>query len=638
MKILADFKKIVQEIGPVRRAWFTTFGLSLDLLERYILPALVGVDPPTTPQEFETLQAKAFGEDTEPRLDLKVFYDIRTRPNDRVKRTSIPLYGVDFRTADLQVQEGRFKNGFFHPKVIYLEGEKGEVIGAGSANLSVDGWAKNRECFHFEKLVGQENRAEITHFFRRIHHWCGLKEDFKMPPVRRDEQSNQRWRFLSSIGKESFLDHLCGGRDPGPLVVWSPFLSKDLAGLAKILVKQHGVDWLAVVPDRHPQGKIRLSQESASLFLRDGNELRTDDSIDWNLRFSHAKIWMTRRNLAIGSWNLTGPATGYSKSKDKQNVEAGFVLFKKGHDLPAHLKVLEPREATQDADVLAKEQDQWMASMEPPKVPVSVKFDLSQRVWSWQLPPQGPWMDCQPALVLPVGDTGPLVVDLRESPISEHLVTDPGFLLRQRTVEVRHFEKGHWRSVPLWIVELHPEDRPINRFDTWDDLLAGLIAGRPESETRGVSSLLGTDESEALEFSIDGKHRGNESSNMVSYFRMFAAMKGARIQLVKADSEKALRRRISVYPGCLTEILDAGARQLDLRKDWSPVYRWFLIQELRLLLKSAQKRWKELTPGQEIPELFKELRKRLPPLPSLAGKDSSALRYLENAKKEAGYG
>jgi len=637
VKILTEFRKQIRNIGPIKRAWFTTFGLNLDLLERYILPALAGCDTPTTPQEFETLQAQIFGEDAESRLDLKVFYDIRTRPNDKVKRTSIPLYGVDFRTAILQADEARFKNGFFHPKVIYLEGENGEVIGAGSANLTLDGWARNRECFHFERLKGKENRAEVTQFFRRIHHWCGIKGDLDMPAVRRDEQSNQRWRFLSSVGSESFLKHLCAGRDPGPLVVWTPFLADDLAGLAKQIKQDHLIDFLQVVPDRHPQGKIRLSHESAKLFQAAGGELWNDVEFDWHTRCSHAKVWMTRRNLAIGSWNLTGPATGYSKFSGKQNVEAGFVFMDQGAKMPAHIIPFNSREVTQDSAVLEEEQEEWLASMEPPKVPVSVTFDWSAREWSWQIPSEGPWMEFQPGLVLPMGNQGTMTVDLRDRPDSKQVVSDPGFLLRQRTVEARHREDGNWHHVTVWIVELNPEDRPVSRFDSWEDLLAGLIAGRPESESRGVRSLLDDDEVEALELTSDGKRPSDGMVPMVSYFRMFAAMKGARILLSKADSSKALLRRISVYPGCLAEILEAGRRQLELRKDWSPVYRWFLTHELHLLLSAGETRWGNVAQGFPLPEVFEELRKRLPALPVLTGKDETVMRHLENAKKQAGY-
>lgn len=169
MKLLDALQEIVEGIGPVRKAWFTTFNLNIDLIESYIAPVLMGTDFPKAPDEFESLQQQLFPVDGEPPIDIRVFYDIRTPPRDKIKKTSIPLYGVDFRSPRLTQREKKlFREGFFHPKVIYLSGDGGEFIGTGSANLTIDGWGKNRECFTFQKLHGRSNRSDVYSFFKRI--------------------------------------------------------------------------------------------------------------------------------------------------------------------------------------------------------------------------------------------------------------------------------------------------------------------------------------------------------------------------------------------------------------------------------------------------------------------------------------
>lgn len=637
MKLLKTFRQQVKEIGPVRRAWFTTFGMNLELVEKYVLPALVGADVPVTLSDYEQVQAQAFpdDEDQEP-IDIRIFHDARAGAAEKVKSTSVSLFPVDFRIAPLQRNEEILRGGFFHPKVIYLEGDNGTVIGAGSANLTIGAWARNREVFEFRKLKGHDNRQEVTKFFKRVHAWCGLKDDFSMPPVPRDERNPQDWRFVASTGQESFLDLLTKGialkeRPSGTVTVWSPFLAEDLEGLAREMARKHDVERLAVVGDRHPAGRIRLSEEAARAFLEKGHSLLQEPDFDWVTCHSHAKAWVSRRHVAVGSWNLTGPATGLSRSK--RNVEAGFVLFGKGGD-PEGLSELDLSNSLRSAEELRQETEDWLQEMTPPPVPVSVLFDWRSRRWSWNLPELFRNRALSPQLFLPIGETEPMRIDLVEQGEGELQVASLSLLLRSRTVQSTYLDKGARRSWPVWIQELHPQERPIARFDRLDDLLAALIQGMPESGNGLVmQEELPENLTDPLQAGSDGE---NALEGKISAFRLFAALKQARRLLEAAENPTALRRRVQVYPGCVTEIVERVGERHREDAGVSPVLRWFAVQELRLLVRTAARRWKELASQDEVAPDFAAIRKRIPALPAL-GKDERLQDFLAYATGKAGY-
>jgi len=639
VKLLETLAAQVAKVGPLQRAWLTTFSLNLDLLEGYILPTLVGEERPRKASDFEMLQSQIYSAEGSRALDIKVFYDPHTGSLAQAKRTSVPIYPVDFRSANLLPREKPFRKGFFHPKVIYLQGERGAVIGAGSANLTIDGWSQNRECFHFEILKGRRNRLEVKKLFERMHIWCGLEAEFTWPTISRSENECRQWSFTTSLSEEKVLDLLVPKSRAENLTVWAPYLSMDLARLARTIEERFGVEKFHVVPDLHPDGKMRLSCEAGRDFLdaARGHALLKDEGSDWSQRFSHAKLFMTSEDIAIGSWNLTNPALGLSR--EKQNVEAGFVLFGRNIKLPRGLSHLSPEADGKDVATLANDERSFLA-MELPPVPVVVTFDWKSRSWSWVLP-DGPWLGMEPRLILPVRQGQFERVNLRMEPTGQRLIKGIQFFLRDRTVEVQHLENGTERSSSVWILESHPEERPSASFDGWESLIAGLIQGSPEMATEGLRSPYdGSEEGEKDNGKMDGSSKQGFSTHQgptVTYFRLFAAMNSAKLTLEQAKDPLQLRRRIALYPGCLREILETSASLVQEGKEGSTMFRWFLVQELRTLVRLAQRRWKMLANEEIPPYPFKELFDLIPALPPLDTGDVALLDDLQKVCVLEGY-
>lgn len=656
MKLLDSLQDVVNAIGPVRKAWFTTFSFNIDLIESYIAPVLVGADFPKSPSEYESLQQQLFPVDGQAPIDIRVFYDIRTSPRDRIKKTSISLHGVDFRSPNLtQREKGLLEEGFFHPKVIYLTGDRGEFIGAGSANLTIDGWGKNRECFTFQKLNGRSNRIEVYSFFRRIFAWCALDSQGQFPVVGRDERENRKWHFVSSLSSSSFLDHLSKGH-PDMLTVWTPYLSSDLAGLADEIQKRQGCfQNLAVVPDLIDGNKLRTTQEVLDSFLAankkenqrkflfDASGGKSSQS-DASQRFTHAKVWLTPNDVAIGSWNLTRSALGFHSSRN--NVEAGIVLVGEGGHPSTALKSLASGDVEGWSVQDAEDNAAALGELQLPPLTVTVTFDwIGNRSWSWMINSSrnsAVLAALNPMLILsmPKGDEQ---ISLARRPDGTMSVDDCGFMLKQRSVALRLLQGDQWITTPVWINELHPEERPATKFGSWEDLISSLIEGLPEQDPRGRDSIEldedvgGGDGGSGVGDPMPkpGEHRG------VSYFRMFAAMKGARLLLRDAKDPVDLRRRITTYPGCVREIVEASAEVMNGTEAWSPLYRWFLVHELNSLVRDAKKIWNKAVREQYSNPLakieFKSLTQKIPALPKIAGIDNKHAELFKYAMTEASY-
>ncbi|PLK23983.1 hypothetical protein C0V72_07215 [Porphyrobacter sp. TH134] len=218
MKLLHELKRKVTGMGPLRRAWFTTFNLDIEFFETFILPAVIGSESPRNRIEFEQLQQEL----TEKGTDVRVFCDPRFIDTNRIKRTCVPIHAI--RPDRLSERFG--ERSLFHPKVIYLEDDNGRrMIGAGSANLTLSGWGRNLEAFVFREVESLANYREIRTFFNGLWDAAGIEDDVgKLRARRKAAKSNEKWRFVHSLQDQSFAAQLLGGAEVSDIVVWSPYL------------------------------------------------------------------------------------------------------------------------------------------------------------------------------------------------------------------------------------------------------------------------------------------------------------------------------------------------------------------------------------------------------------------------------
>ncbi len=280
--ILYDkFVKLVsnKEYGKIKRAWFTTFVISPDFIERYILPPLLGLDNdlPKTPSQFESINAALSNKE----IDIRFFYDAKM-PIEGFKRTTVNFQGV-FNDS-----------GLFHPKVSLIEFEKCSFLIVGSANLTISGWGRNREAITIKEIGGRQAN-QVKGFF----------DQFSICKKRpRATKEVKTWDLIyKKLPKKLICDNKC-------LYVWSPYFSSELESLCKNEFPDYKVK---IIPDR-VNGKIRLKE------IPTNDDLSFyDDGHSGKEIMTHAKVWLTDKKICIGSHNFTSAAL-----KDN-NMEASII-------------------------------------------------------------------------------------------------------------------------------------------------------------------------------------------------------------------------------------------------------------------------------------------------------------------------
>ncbi|HDY4994696.1 TPA: hypothetical protein RQ548_005380, partial [Klebsiella pneumoniae] len=226
MKLLDVFKKQIADMGMLKRVWLTTFNLDISFVETWVLPAVLGMDPPVSRMDYEGLQ-RALNESG---IDFRIYCDPRMIAKEKPKRTSIAVYPVSVRKL-AQSEESYLdkERGLFHPKVFYLEDHYRKIIvGAGSANLTLSGWGRNQETVDFRCVASNAQYQQVKRFFTTIDNSLNDEEFF--PTRRKFLGDDPDWSFIHSLAGCTLLDALKNGGEIHTLSVWSPYLAEDLAG------------------------------------------------------------------------------------------------------------------------------------------------------------------------------------------------------------------------------------------------------------------------------------------------------------------------------------------------------------------------------------------------------------------------
>ncbi|WP_138984470.1 hypothetical protein, partial [Sphingobium yanoikuyae] len=389
MKLLEELKRSVTSMRPLRRAWFTTFNLDIEFLETFVLPATIGAEPPRNRIEFEQLQQELTDKGTE----FRVFCDPRFIDTNRIKRTCIPVHAI--RPDRLSRRFG--ERSLFHPKVIYLEDVDGRrMIGAGSANLSLSGWGRNLEAFTFREIKSLANYREVRQFFDALCDAADIPEHTKLVQRRGLSREPENWRFVHSFQAKPFAAQLLNGASEPDIVVWSPYLPRDLAGFIGKLQTSAAIDSLRVhlVPDRIQNKFLRTEwSEELGQIIQSGQLTFYESPVerDPRVELCHAKIWKIGKHLAVGSWNFTGPGCNNlcddkGEWSPENNVEAGLIIDDANDWRLAHGNRL--RLGADDcapAELLAEE------ALDPPDLPpfdLHVTFDWHAQTYAFS----GAWL------------------------------------------------------------------------------------------------------------------------------------------------------------------------------------------------------------------------------------------------------
>lgn len=646
MKLLSELQRQIAGMGALRHAWFTSFNTDIEFVESYVLPTTLGANTPRKRLEYEQLQQEL----TEKEVDFRVFCDPHFLETNRVKRTCIPVHGI----RPMRAQNNLFSQAsLFHPKVIYLEDRDGKrVIGSGSANLTLSGWGRNLEAFHFFEVTSYTNYKEIRQFFQQLCDAvdidCGLAERPKFTA------KQENWRFVHSYQKESFPVQLLAGSLNTDLAVWSPYLPRDLASFIDGLQAAAGVDGLRVhlVPDRIEGKYLRTSwSENLTQMTSDGRLTFHDNHVvrHPSTELCHAKLWKSHTKLAVGSWNFTGP--GSNSLRDNRgrwspdnNIEAGFIIDDQHSWSDICGRALDlgeddcasPEQLDQDALVV----------VQLPSFDLHISFDWHTQAYAFT----GKWLgeetqDGYLVLLPGVSHPVPLTWNTQRLPDQpDTLKVDDRVLLSDRVFKVNFEGKEVWRSL---ISEVNAGSRRAQSFDNLHDLLEALVQGDDaqslhelpfrgqwDTDTFPDDTLGAVSDPEVPQNSATPMHDG------ISYFRLFQSILAYQQKLTGLERLETLDHQVFSWPGCLLEL--ASKTQEELTKPGREVFNWLLAKEVHALCETAQARRsllilkaKEREPDYVAVPLdrWRELAFELPASPNGVSQD-----YMEFVRKQWAYG
>lgn len=634
------FRQQVRALGPLRRAWFTTFNLDIPFFETHVLPELLqgDVDPPANRMDYENMQLQF----AEGGIDLRVFCDLRMMEADQLKRTALPVHGVLPRRLGL---EGLGPKSLFHPKVIFLEDEDGRmVLGAGSANLSVSGWGRNQEVFCFHEVSNNEQYQQIKCFFEPLFVAAGMSKTLGVR--KRFKGNDEGWRFAHSFEDESFLELLLAGTQAGRMTVWSPYFSPDLAGLLEKIriLADRRIDF-AIVPDRVGNRHVRTKWSAAIEEMLDEGELvfhdRPSPRAD-EIEMTHAKLWLVqgrRARLAVGSWNCTEPGCS---SFGQRNVEAGFLL-----DVALATQIAGQPLALGATDFST---DEMLRDdeLDPPPYPLPFELQVS---FDWALgcyKVQGllfeksegtsyrlrlPGLKQRQALVWKgrrIDGAWPLEAIALELADNEPLLADHSY-------EVWRGNSLEYRGL---VLETGLSHRCAQGYDSLKDLLNDWVEGvEPgDSGKPRLRPALRNDDVPEYEPAQQGIAA---DAGGLSYFRVFHAFEQFRQRLREVGSRDILEKLLFVQAGSLQELV-AKVNAQAATPGGSAVFNWFLLQEADSLYAAALEayartrakyarssppegtKWQSLKPNKRLSRLPPEIR--------------GNAKYMRQLRKVCGYG
>ncbi len=617
-KLLEVLRTIKEELGELSTAWFTSYSLDPLIVENYVLPELLEQERPKDIYDYEALTTRY----AESEMDIRFFYDPGALITTNQKRTSIPF----FPTAASGFGS-RFRGGVFHPKIWYIrsstegKGKGRAVLLVTSANLSISGWAENREAFLLREVTDGENASRLRDFFRHCFRASGLDtagidEAFQELGTEEDEmRSRPSWRFVytQTESREAFLDSLLPTENGGAelLSVWSPYWAQDVPSLVERLREKAGGNIeLEFYPDFVARNQPRFSKEQLEIMRDRGNVdyfFRDPQSADPE-RFSHAKIWRTGEVFAVGSWNCThaaldlrsveegedmeDPGTG-TQMNHPSNMEAGIVVYTED---PAMLpKRPEPAEPIDIASLEAASVEDTEEELPSHRAmpPLRVFFDWSERRYELQWDDASSFSPSQWCIRLPGLGGARIVGDL--------LGQCPALLPNQANELISSRLCSLWRKdrsdqlFYLYVAEqgVKGKYRPSLRYRDLDELFRHLQT-QTRTDTIGdmgggtlnvpPGSVHSVDESAFEEETL--REGGDVAS---SYFVLFRAFhnKGKDIEMAKNRNE--LRMSAEIAPGNLFEIwdhiesviYDGEEERRELRKR---LYTYFLLREYSSLI------------------------------------------------------
>ncbi|MFM0591948.1 phospholipase D-like domain-containing protein [Paraburkholderia dilworthii] len=356
-----------------RHVLFTTFNFASRFFEANVLPLLVGDAVSDLKGASETHYA--INEDLNT-VKCLVVCDRSTCPE--------PKGGMRYGLLPVGLTRGRF-----HPKLMLMLGtlkgtdKQGMWLSVGSGNLTLSGWAINREVvgmtpvtaghagelrpliewlqaeavrqFEFGGDAGCEEEGEVRSILGELH--TALRRTDSLAP-HTPGTPTLHLSLPAGYEKNAMLQALKGEEEWRTATVVSPYWSA-----VDTLVQALGVDQCRFVPSLGADGLYRFPRDTLNLKGHTFAGFRDDGE-----RYTHAKALLLhneqRRVLCIGSANFTQAAMLTAQDQRLKNIEA-MLRYELGGTPDPLNALLRPLEAPRFAEANQDEEEEGAPALPP---------------------------------------------------------------------------------------------------------------------------------------------------------------------------------------------------------------------------------------------------------------------------------
>jgi hypothetical protein len=589
------FQSLTEDIGELDALLFTTFGLSVEFFEDSVLAPLA-VDQAKLSSAQDVFATSEFCDDA----NVGVFYDANatTALEKRVTFDTYPVFP---------------QRGAFHPKIIVASGMTGgeRVVRllVGSANLTLAGWAHNREAF---ATVDVQDKATAGPLLTLLNHLLG-------PEEQRYDHLEQHLRSLADQatapdsprlhvtipGRTNSLMQELSGRGLEKLTVYAPYFADQPMEYLRQACPEGD---LTLVPSQDEDGRLGLSEavvgniveaEQSTVQLR---RLKAAAQQEEH-RFDHFKAFGLPQGVIVGSHNATRAALGQADGGGHQNIEVSLEL--PGRPAPETVAFEETPRGTPE-DELSQSEDTVEQRM-----PASISVTADWKSDSYLIELGRPMPDC--AIKLPgiaheyrlddenlsVAFSDASQVKLLERKWFEVYRTAPD---RQRIYRGL-INETHWRTYRREAVL----DSLTACFDAWADGTLDDPTAQQEHLLSASERVMADADARARPARVDTA----EDDVFANYFRFFRASQRYWQRLKRSldgdDATSCVRLMVSA-PGSLERVVELTEDRLEEEggDSWS-VYRFVLVHELERLVRLVRQH----TDADEVLEVAQKLEGRI---------------------------
>ena len=588
VNLLNKLKSIYDQYSSVECMVFTTFEFDPDFFANHLVSELMGRDHEKISTISELKDANQWIMDNH----VSVFYDISGLRDNVDTLLTIPIYPV------------RIKTGVFHPKVIAIFGKAADGRGrkishliVSSANLTVNGYARNLECFSAIEVTSGSVARSLAEFLEKLNRKTGgaATQDFsafvdylKYSSFSRDKSVEFFWNIdIDDAGREDkLLKNKLAKINSGDVQIISPYFDKNGPEemLKAILDKNRPEELCKAISGVNVTIYPSKDGDFYNIYKKDYNalkkkgvnfeEIKSED--DKRIRFIHAKIIRKGGCIVVGSYNFTEAALS------GKNAEAALIFYTSRGKLDLLSDEVDHRLFLNEGDVVACQDSVESVN----RVFITLTVDWKERNIRIDF-------ECndEHKYYIKIGtieldwDRKSNTVQINNSLLEDCLLKNKSFTLYEdgKQVYCGRFNEINWSD------EIRPE---IACKDLGEAVAEWFVADKQSTEDHtneyDVRKISGEDEIiDVLRYS-----ERKETDVFDNYFNLASAMNGLLKSLKEAHDNKTRYKIFSTSPGSMRRILGLVQEKLN-EDDADPAYYWlilnFLDKAYKLLPDSAAK-------------------------------------------------